>query len=279
VFVKLHASAYPQVRPFFEALEHNLLIDSVMAGNTPGVVYVNQAQEPRLALLWNRQDALILAGLPGTAQDSSLLRGLESLLKQAILPDARRRYIPQLSLQWHPPAWEEHLPELLAGWQPEKAYRCHYLLKQVGFNYRRGLQPGHSVERISQALLGGDLLNRDQVLGWIESFWPSLQVFLERGFGYCVVNRYAITSWCLSVFTVDNRFELGAATGEGYRRQGHASLATVACLEHCLFNDLLPEWHCWEDNLPSVKLAEKVGFEQRLSYPAYRFHTGLVYPG
>ena len=123
------------------------------------------------------------------------------------------------------------------------------------------------------------LFNRDQVLGWIESFWPSLEVFLERGFGYCVANRYAITSWCLSVFTAANRFELGVATGEGYRRQGHASLATAACLEHCLLNDLVPEWHCWEDNLASVKLAEKVGFEQRLSYPAYRFHTGLVYPG
>jgi RimJ/RimL family protein N-acetyltransferase len=267
------------VQPLFSALEHNLVIYSVIAGNTPGLVYVDNPQEPRLALLWNRQDALMLAGLAGTDTDAGLIYGIGHLLKRAILPGARQRYIPQLCLQWHPPEWETHLPELLAGWQPEKTYRRLYLLKQIGFNYRQNLQPGYAIERISQQLLQSDLLNREQVLGWIESFWASTADFLERGFGYCLVNRYAITSWSLSVFTSDNRFELGVATGEDFRRQSHASLASAACLEHCLQNELIPEWHCWEDNLPSVRLAEKVGFEQRLSYPAYRIHTGLVYPG
>jgi RimJ/RimL family protein N-acetyltransferase len=276
---RLAAVAYPRIRPLFTALNYNLLIDSVLDGNTPGLVYVDQPKEPRLALLWTRQDALILAGIPGTSIDSTLRHELNKLLEQTILPDARQRYIPQLSIQWYPSEWDAHLPELLANWRPEKAYRRLYLLKQIGFNFRRGLLPGHSIDRISQQLLKSDLQNRDQVSGWIESFWPTTTVFLERGFGYCVVNRYAITSWCLTVFTSANRFELGVATGEDYRQQGHASLATVACIEHCLQNDLIPEWHCWEDNLPSVKLAEKVGFEQCLSYPAYRFNTGLVYPG
>ena len=279
MFTKLTTDAYAGAQPLFAALGHNLLIDSVMDGNTPGLVYVDQPGKPRLALLWNRQDALILAGIPGTSTDPAHIRDVGQLLQRVILPDARQRYIPQLSMQWHPTEWEAHLPGLLAGWHPEKAYRRFYLLKQIGFNYRHGLMPGHSIERISQQLLQSDLLNREQVLGWIESFWPSSAVFLERGFGYCVANRYAITSWCLTVFTSANRFELGVATGESYRQQGHASLAVAACLEHCLLNELVPEWHCWEDNLPSVKLAEKVGFEQRMSYPAYRFHTGLVYPG
>jgi RimJ/RimL family protein N-acetyltransferase len=279
MFTKLSVDAYSSVHPLFAELDYNLLIDSVISGNTPGVVFVDQPSQPEVALLWNRQDALILAGIPNASVDLNIVREIGRLLQRVILPDARKRYIPQLSLQWHPGEWEIHLPEILARWHPEKAYRRLYLLKQIGFNYRHNLMPGHSIERISPQLLQSDLLNREQVLGWIESFWPSNAVFLERGFGYCVVTRYAITSWCLSVFTNSNRFELGVATEEAFRQQGHASLAVAACLEHCLLNNLIPEWHCWEDNLPSIRLAEKVGFKQGMSYPTYRFQTGLVYPG
>jgi RimJ/RimL family protein N-acetyltransferase len=279
MLIRLSAVAYSRIRPLFTALDYNLLIDSVLDGNTPGFVYVDQPNEPRLALLWNHQDALILASEPGTSTDPTLSHEFTELLQRVILPDARQRYIPQLSIQCYPTEWETHLPDLLANWHPEKVYRRFYLLKQIGFNYRHGLFPGYSIERMSQQLLQSNLQNRDQVIGWIESFWPSTTVFLERGFGYCVVNRYAITSWCLTVFASGNRVELGVATGEAYRKQGHASLAVAACLENSLLNDFIPEWHCWEDNLPSVKLAEKVGFEQCMSYHAYRFKTGLVYPG
>jgi RimJ/RimL family protein N-acetyltransferase len=191
-----------------------------------------------------------------------------------ILPDARQRYIPQLCLQWYPPDWESPLLDILANRQPEKAYRHLYLLKKIKFDYHQKLLPDHSVEPINQHILHRKLLNHKQVLGWIESFWPSSTDFIEKGFGFCVINHQAITSWCLSVFARNKRFELGVATAEEYRRQGYASLAAAACLEHCLLKDLVPEWHCWEDNLPSVKLDEKIGFKQSLSYPAFRIKTG-----
>lgn len=274
MFVQIDESHYQRMRPLFKGLEHNLVIESVMEGNTCGFIYADDAYTPSAALLWNRQEAMFLAGDPSASQ---VLPGLHSLIHNVIVTEARQRYIPLLSLQVQPDEWETNLPGILEGLQYEKTYRRLYLLKQMGFNYRYGLMPGYSILRIDEKLLEGDLVNRDQVLGWIESFWPSTQAFMERGFGFCVIGRYAVASWCLSVFHSGNRFELGVATDEAYRNHGFASLAAAACLEYCLNNDLVPEWHCWEDNTPSVKVAEKIGLEQRLSYPAYRFKTGLTY--
>jgi hypothetical protein len=129
MFTKLSADAYLSVRPLFAELDYNLLIDSVISGNTPGVVFVDQPSQPEVALLWNRQDALILAGIPNASVDLNIVREIGRLLQRVILPDARKRYIPQLSLQWHPGEWEIHLPEILARWHPEKAYRRLYLLE------------------------------------------------------------------------------------------------------------------------------------------------------
>jgi RimJ/RimL family protein N-acetyltransferase len=43
-----------------------------------------------------------------------------------------------------------------------------------------------------------------------------------------------------------------------------------ACVDYCLTEYITPHWHCWADNLPSVAVAEKVGFKKSLVYPAYR---------
>jgi RimJ/RimL family protein N-acetyltransferase len=276
VFSQIDENEYQRIRPLFSGLDHNLVIDSIMDGNTCGCLYANDPYSPTAALLWNRQEALFLAGDPGAPL---VLEGLHGLLKDVIIPNARQRYIPLLSLQVQPDEWEPHLASLLEGLQLEKAYRRLYLLKQIGLNYRSGLMPGYNLQRIDEKLLDSDLVNREQVLGWIDSFWPSTTSFLEQGFGFCISGRYAIASWCLSVFTSGNRYELGVATDEAYRNHGFASLTAAACLEYCLLNELVPEWHCWEDNTSSIKVAEKIGLEQRMSYPAFRFKTGLAYHG
>ena len=65
-------------------------------------------------------------------------------------------------------------------------------------------------------------------------------------------------------------FEFGqryaVATGhsllEGYRRQGFATLASCACIEHCLEMGLRPEWGCYY-NPASGALARSLGFSER----------------
>ena len=72
--------------PLFKGLRYKLVVDSVLDGNTLGAVYAADSRRPSVALLWNRQDALLLAGDPNTGTFNA---GLNRLLRERIVPAAR----------------------------------------------------------------------------------------------------------------------------------------------------------------------------------------------
>jgi RimJ/RimL family protein N-acetyltransferase len=94
---------------------------------------------------------------------------------------------------------------------------------------------------------------------------------VQTGLGFCLLKGGEIVSWCLSVYASGAQIELGLATDPDHRGRGYATLTAAACLEYCTGNGLEPHWHCWEDNLPSIRVAEKVGFERPVHYLVYRF--------
>ena len=75
----------------------------------------------------------------------------------------------------------------------------------------------------------------------------------------------------MSVYASGSNFELGLATDLAFRGQGLATGVASACVDYCQAEYITPHWHCWADNLPSVAVAEKVGFKKSLIYSTYRF--------
>jgi len=54
---------------------------------------------------------------------------------------------------------------------------------------------------------------------------------------------------------------VGIETAENQRRRGFGTAAAASFVTHCDRIGLTPHWDTWEDNTPSVGLAEKCGFE------------------
>jgi RimJ/RimL family protein N-acetyltransferase len=265
---ELNESEYERVRPVFKGLRYNLVVDSVIDGNTPAWVYVDDVREPQTAFMWNRQDAMLLAG---NTDNDAFNTSLDRLITEEIIPDARGRYIPHLSLHYFPEAWESKADVVLRDKHPVKAYRRFYTFNQAKVDWRASIPPGYVMKRVDDELLGRtSLKNVDQVRGWIESFWHARD-FTRTGFGFCLLAGDTIVSWCLSVFASGKTYELGLATDAAYRNQGFATLTASACVDHCVSNGLTPLWHCWEDNRPSIVVAEKVGFEKVMDYAVFRF--------
>jgi GNAT superfamily N-acetyltransferase len=267
---RLEERQYESVRSLFEDLRYNLVVDSVIDGNTPGWVFANRRYNPSVAMMWNRQDAILVAG---DSQDRSLHAVLRKEVLERIMADAGRRHIPALSLHYAPEAWGCVLAEILRDRQPEKAVRRVYQPGPLRVEWQGNLPSGCEMQRIDGALLEGDLGNVLPVRGWVLSFWRSVEAFEETGFGYGLVNRETIASWCLSVYASGRGYELGVATSPEYRNQGFATLATAACVGHCEARGWVPHWHCWEDNYASIAVAEKVGFERPSRYTVYRFEV------
>jgi RimJ/RimL family protein N-acetyltransferase len=266
---QLIPAEYPSIRRLVEPLRYNLVVDSILDGNTPAWVYVDNPAHPRRAWLWNRQDAMHLVGHP---RHTSFNRALAELIRDQVIPDARRRYIPQLSLHYAPEKWEQQIDVILEGLRPEKAMRRYYRFDQLRVDWRAGLPTGCQMHRMDMKLLtNSHLENLHEVIGWVHSFWSYPQTFVETGFGFCLLEGKSVASWCMSVYLSGQNVELGLATALAFRGRGYATLTAAACLERCQAHHMTPHWHCWEDNQPSIAVAEKVGFIQPVRYPVFKF--------
>lgn len=270
MLIQLDESQYSLIAGLYENLRYNLVVDSIIDGNTPAWVFTDRAPAPRTALLWNMQDALLLAG---EAENSGLNADLAEIIAERIIPHATGRGIPELSLHYTPEDWEQHIHTVLPGLDAAMAARRYYRFGKLDPDWRKRIPPGCEIRRIDDRLLKDQrLANSSHVAGWVHSFWRTEMDFLKTGFGYCLVVGAEIASWCLTVYVSASAYELGLATVSTHRRQGFASLAAQACVEHCLSIGGAPHWHCWEENIGSIKVAERVGFVKPRPYDVYRFH-------
>ena len=86
------------------------------------------------------------------------------------------------------------------------------------------------------------------------------RVFLEKGFGFCVVENSdgKIVSEAVSP-AISRRFiDIDIHTNVVYRGKGLAKAAAKAFIDHALNLNLIPKWACDESNTASLKLAESL---------------------
>ena len=91
----------------------------MIEGNTPAWAFMDTSNNAEAAVLWNRQDAVFIAGDPYREAHYRRLRGL---LRETILPDARQRGIPELAIFSTIDQWAG----MFVGMEHQKALRYNY---------------------------------------------------------------------------------------------------------------------------------------------------------
>lgn len=265
---KLDRDLYHRIAPLFFNLRFNLVVDSIIDGNTPAWVFSNLDGMPRAALMWNRMDALLLGANSASPVDIEQLR---LILNESIIPDAKSRGIPELTLFFDFGKGLQNAEAIVEGLDFRLAKRRFYQFNKPKLNPELFLPEETQVCFINKELLfHQDLRNIEKVIGWILSFWETKEVFLERGFGFYIRTRDEITSWCLSVYASGNHYELGLETVKTAQKQGHATAAAAAAVSYCYQNEYTPHWHCWNDNQGSIAVAQKTGFHRPMGYSVFR---------
>ena len=268
MIAKLEESQYMRIQPLFHELRYNLLIDSILDGNNRASVYADNPAKPKSALIWNKQEALLVAG---EVTNDAFNNDLRTVVLEEITPDGRLHDVPELVWQYHPKSWNKILSQTFSTLEGSRGLRRYYNFDRPRFNWRNRLPDGHRILPINEALLENSGLGSiHQVAGWIESFWLTREDFFNRSFGYCLVTKDEILSWCLSVYTSGKDYELRLATNPTHKDKGFDTLVAAACVEHCSQRDFTPHWHCWNEDQAAIAVAEQVGFENPVKYPVYR---------
>lgn len=254
---RLDLNRYGLVRSLFAPMNHHLAIESILAGLTPAPVYVDHLQEPQLTLTWTKS-RIFLAGKAG---DETILHALgESILKEFYPLCATSG--PGAFTLMYTPGWRQDLERVLANQNLIRDVRNYYRLDAGDFTRKVQLPAGHEMLPVSRALLEtGNLSNLENVLAEMRSERPSIDDFLLKSFGFCVVHENAIVAWCMSEYNVQDQCELGIFTLESYRRRGLAMATATAVIRKAIEHGINKiGWHCWRSNEPSKATAATLGF-------------------
>lgn len=265
---RLEEKDYERVRPIFKPLDFNLTLTAVIEGTSPGRIYVDDIASPRTAFMCSAEGYY----LSGYESNEAFNAALNKLIVEKISAgDTVRENEEELALCVHPEIWEAKLDALLYR-SPIKGVRRHYLCNKLQVvDWKDSIPEGFSIRRIDRNLLDtlGSKVPR-HIANWMRTNWGSIDHFMHRGFGFCMLHGKEVVSWCVADCASGDACEIGIHTRSDYRRRGLATLTAAATVDYCFSNGFRSiGWHCNEDNLGSRGVAEKVGFELERKYLQY----------
>ncbi|HOU16176.1 MAG TPA: GNAT family N-acetyltransferase [Anaerolineae bacterium] len=254
---ELEKTTYPKIIPLFESTGYSqLFVDAVLEGHHVGRVFVDDPQCPAAALVAPLCEFFFLAGQADNAAFNQAMR--ERILAEFVSPDGDLLLFPTSAV------WQSALEALFGDFKLLRVARKAFTFDPERFaakhaTWREQIPAGYTIRRYDRKLAEETELT---------DFWGSLDNFLAHGVGFALMKGDEIVSRCHSVMVGGGEAEINIETAEPYRRQGFATLAACAFVEHCLAHHLRPAWSCWDNNIPSQILAHKLGFNRPVDVPA-----------
>jgi hypothetical protein len=233
--------------PLFQDCPYDrVLIDSVLEGRF-GRAYADSDNNPTVA----RLDSGAFTILGG----SSAAEGVKDLLHTAAI-----YYVTPQTTEWRRILQDEfgsHLVVLpFTDFLPATLSRA-YLSTLI-----ENLPGEFQLQRVDK-ILAERLLREMENEYFLENF-HSINDFLARGIGYCIVHQGKIVSAATSMAQSQRSIDIEIETAVDYREQGLATVVGAQLVVHCLERGIEPRWLA--ANIASERLALRLGYLRGESY-------------
>lgn len=251
-------------------MRYHLAVNSIFSGQTPARIFVDHAACPSAALAWAGH-RFHLAGSP---HDADFNTQLGHFFTEVVYPHALAHGDVMFHLYYAPEQWADHMDAILPNKFPMRTMRQYYACaaaQPAPADWRSMLPAGFSLHQVDETLLAQTHLRRmDDLREEMCSERPSVQDFMAKSFGVCLVKGDELAGWCLSEYNCPGRCEIGIETSTPYRRQGLGMLMTLALLELARTHHVQEVgWHCYTSNIASSATALKAGLHLVCDYPAF----------
>lgn len=178
----------------------------------------------------------------------------------------------------HPQDWHGQLSVVFAPRQPIPARRRRYMCRELTYDWQADLPQGVSVQPMEESLLRQPGLQLPDEVAHTIRKWRSLPRSEVQDFGFVSIQEHVtsqmseVVSWATVDAIVERVGDAGLYTAARHRRRGLATITTAAAIEHGLAHGLAAvNWTCAEDNIGSIRIAEKLGLERRPDYWLHYF--------
>jgi len=254
--IELAPAQYEQVRPLFTPLTHYLTPDAIFAGLTPGRVFVDNADTPQTAVAWYGHRVFVVgqAGEPAQQQ-------MAKWWQDDVLHERHNTDLDVLVLHTDD-TWANWITAVCTPPTLQTYSRRTYRLDARDGKWAVQLPDNFLLRPVDADLLADEQIqNMAYLTEEMVSERPSIDDFLAKSFGVCLLHENEIIGWCLSEYNCGHRCEIGIATAEPFRQRGLATLMARAFIDHALSQGVYDiGWICWANNRPSVATAETLGF-------------------
>jgi RimJ/RimL family protein N-acetyltransferase len=135
-------------------------------------------------------------------------------------------------------------------------------------NLRRQLPEGYFIRALDRPLL--------ERCAWRDEmafYAGSLESFLAHGMGNCMLRGDEIVVEAYASALGNGLAEIGAITHEAARGRGFAPIACAFLIEGCEQRGYQAYWSCEADNQASIRVAQKLGFQQESGYIIYEYEA------
>ena len=260
---ELDSGDFSKVAHLFLGHKEYVPVFAVIDGNFPGRIFVDEKDSPNTALVWATSRWAYLDGDPSI---SSFNQSLPGLVQNIVIPCSR-----QMNMNWFElytrdsPEWTATIEKSLGQYKLQKHYEMVYAFDQ---------QKYHSLAK-SFGLPKGSWIQIKELPILLPAardvMFVSHRFKTKTSFGFELVKDGKIVSVCKSNGLISGKeFMIDVETfEEGDRCKGYATAVGIALIDFCLEEGYSPLWETTLDNISSRKLASKLGFVEKESYPVY----------
>lgn len=250
-----------RVRPLLAPLKLDYVFDSIAEGLTPAEVYFDDSGDASTAIVYEGYNFYL-----GGGDDLGGARGALDFFWEQVASDARRQKLGIAKIFYPSPVWRDALEQSLGRLEHRVIGRVLFRHPLVDVPSPRDAAGDYLVREMNGALLASGQPGVEDIIQEVTQMWGSPERFLQRGFGFCALKENAVVSWCTTEYRSRTACGVGVETAEEHRNRGISTALVAHVLERCRELGLTPYWDSWKNNTPSVRVAQKSGFEAAHEY-------------
>lgn len=246
-----------EIKALLNSSKKSFVFESIIDGHTHGQIYVNSLDNPELYVVMDGGNFVLYVG--GETADVNVYKECIKFISEHILTDELKgKFDDHIIISYSSDVFKKALKNVF------KESIVHESVKSL-YKYditQRTLEHDFcNIKDIDLEVLNSKLENLDKLKDEINGMWGSTKPFIKHGFGYCAVRKNKLLSWCTSEFMSDKSCGIGIETVEDEQGKGIGTIVASKFVHKCVEKDLIPYWDSWLKNYPSVKIAQKVGFD------------------
>lgn len=131
------------------------------------------------------------------------------------------------------------------------------------------LPEGYEIKRLDKRLLKKLPENISNEY-FLENF-NSIDDFIKRGIGFCILNDKKIVSAATSMAASSNAIDIEIETAKNFRGKGLGTTVGAKLVLHCIQNNIKPKWLAANED--SERLALRLGFSKGKYYETFQIRV------